>query len=135
MLEKVLMMNTSYNTSQYINNDVKAKAIDALNKERLARSGVHKARYSYMQKKYTIGSNKFMTGVFQGSILVACIAATLIAFNKMKSLGTMFVALTVAIVVAMFLFIVAMMARNNLTRRVDDWDKFYFGPHNMNDIK
>ena len=131
MLETLLMMNTSYNNTQYINKDMKAKAIDAMNKERLTRSSVHKSRYSYMQKKYTIGNNNFMTGVFQGSILIACIVAALVAFYKMKSLSKMFVALIVSIVVAAFLFVVALLAKNNMTRRVDDWNKFYFGPYNM----
>ena len=131
MVQKMLMVNTSYNNTQYINDDLKAKAIDAVNKERLTRSSVHKTRYSYMQKKYTIASNNFMIGIFQGSILVACIAASLLAFYKMKSLSKGFVLLTVCIIVAAFLFIVALIMRNNMTRRVDDWAKFYHGPHDV----
>ena len=135
MIESLLMMNTSYNNTQYINKDMKAKAIEAMNKERLTRSSVHKSRYSYMQKKYTIGNNNFMTGVFQGSILVTCIVVALFAFYKMKSLSKMFVLLIGCIVVAAFLFVVALLAKNNMTRRVDDWNKFYFAPYNMTSLK
>lgn len=131
MLVTVLMMNTSYNNTSYISQDMESKAKDAKQKENLTRSSIHKARFSYMQKKYKIGYNKYVTGVLQGAILVACVAGSLIAFQRMKKLSGMFTGLVVGVIALMFLIIIAVIAKNNMTRRVDDWDKFYFAPYNM----
>lgn len=126
----MVLMNSSYNSSSYVKDDLLSKKSEVERMDKLARSNIHKVRYSYLQKKRAVEYYKFMSGVIQSLIVIAALSAILAAFYKLGSLsGTMLTA-GISIMVALFLMVVAVIVKNNLTRRPDDWNKFYFAPNN-----
>ena len=128
MLFTTLMMNTSYNSTKYITNDMENKAKDAREKETKARNSIGKARYNYFQKKYTISYNKFISGVLQGAILTVAICAVLAGLHLNGMLSSTIVAVLVSCIVLVYMIILAILLKNNSNRRKDDWNKFYFAP-------
>lgn len=128
LFSTALIMNASYNNSNYISKDMQQKIDESQKKEMLVKSSIQKARYSYMQKKRQIRYNRFVSGVMQGTILVVCILFTFIALNLRFNLSRVLVISAIVTILILFLVIIMIVVRNNTTRRVDDWDKFYFAP-------
>lgn len=126
----MVLMNSSYNSSSYVKDDLLSKKSEVERMNQLARNNIHKVRYSYLQKKRATEYYKFMSGVFQSLIVIAVLSAILAAFYKMGKLSSTMLTAGIAAMVALFLMVVAVIVKNNLTRRPDDWNKFYFTPNN-----
>jgi hypothetical protein len=129
MLMSTLMLNTSYNSTKYVADDVKAKQLDASIQEQRLRNNISKVRYSFIQKKYIVSYNNFISGCIQGAIIVFSISAILIGLWFQERISSTIAAIIIGIVVITYLIMVAVLVSNNMYRRKDDWNKFYFGPY------
>lgn len=125
----MLLMNSSYNSSSYIKDDLQTKKQEVEKQNERARNSIHKVRFSYLQKKRSAEYNKFMSGIIQALIVIVALSAILAALYKLQKLPTSWLATGILTMVALFLFVVALIVKNNLTRRTDDWSKFYFAPN------
>lgn len=124
----MMLMNSSYNSSTYIKEDLDSKRAEVEHINALARKNIHKVRYSYLQKRRETAYYRFMSGVIQSLILIIAVSAILIAFYKMGKLSPILMGACIVSIVAIFLIVIAIIIKNNLTRRPDDWSKFYFAP-------
>ncbi len=128
--QTVLMMNNSYNSASYMKDDLQEKLNAASSINAQARVGIHKMRAVYMQKKNTIGYMTFISGVVQALIVIACLTAVLAAlYMNAADQNKMWYIAGACAIFAMFLVVVAVIIKNNYTRRPDDWNKFYFTPN------
>lgn len=128
----LLMMNNSYNSASYMKDDLQSKLQNASSINAQARVGIHKMRAVYMQKKNTIGYLTFISGVVQALVVIACLSAVLAALYMSASSqnqNKMWYIVGACVIFALFLTVVAVIVKNNYTRRPDDWNKFYFTPN------
>lgn len=126
----MLLMNSSYNSSSYVKDDLLSKKDQVRKQDVQARNSIHKVRYSYLQKKRAAEYNKFLSGVIQSLIVIVALSAILASLFKLKKITHMWLGVGIMTMVALFLLVVAVIVKNNLTRRTDDWSKFYFSPNN-----
>lgn len=124
----MLLMNSSYNSSSYVKDDLLSKKEAIQNQNNKARNDIHKVRFAYLQKKRTAAYNKFMSGIIQAMIVIVAISAILQSLHKLGKISTGWFSAGIMIMLALFLFVIAIIVKNNLTRRTDDWNKFYFAP-------
>lgn len=127
----MMVMNNSMNSANYIHDDFQVKKAEAERVHKSTTNSVAKQRATYFEKKRTIGYNTFMAGVIQALIIVMGISGILFGMWSVGKLGTKALGAVVAVMMACLLLVVAVMVKNNLTRRVDDWNKFYFSPYKM----
>jgi len=126
----MLLMNSSYNSSSYVKDDLLTKQAEVEKQNQQARNSIHKTRFAYLQKKRMAEYYKFMSGVIQALIVIVALSAILASLYKMKKLSTMAMSAGIMTMVLLLLLVLAVLIKNNLTRRPDDWNKFYFAPNN-----
>lgn len=126
----MLLMNSSFNSSSYVKDDLEGKKQDVEKQKQKARNSVATVRYNFMQKRRTAEYYRFMSGVTQALIVIVAFSAILASMYKLKKISTMWLSAGIMIMVALLLLVVAVIIKNNLTRRPDDWNKFYFAPNN-----
>lgn len=126
----MLLMNNSYNSTSYVKDDLLTKKTDVERMNQSARRDIHKVRYAFLQKRRQAAYYRFMSGVIQSLIVICALAAILVAFYKLDKLTPKMLTAGIMTMVALFLVVIAVIIKNNLTRRPDDWNKFYFTPNN-----
>ena len=125
----LLMMNNSYNSAAYISGDLKSKQQHAESLNKQSRSGIHTMRNVYMQKQYTIGYTRFLSGVVQSLVVIVCVIGILISLQKPGKIPSkQWLIIGCLVIAGLFLLVLAAIIKNNMTRRPDDWSKFYFFP-------
>lgn len=126
----MLLMNNSYNTTTYMKDDLMSKKteVEKLNSD--VRRNIHNVRYAYLQKRREAAYYRFMSGVIQALIVICAISAMLFVLYKAKYISTTMLGAGIATIVALTLIVIAVIIKNNMTRRPDDWNKFYFAPSN-----
>lgn len=128
----MVVMNNSFNNATYINSDFAQKKDEADRLHNRTKNGVAKERDNYFQQKRTIGYNSFMSGMIQTLILIISVSGILFGLWAVGKISTTMVGAVVSVMVMCFLIVMAIVIKNNLTRRPDDWNKFYFAPYNIN---
>lgn len=126
----MLLMNSSYNSSSYVKDDLTSKHVEVEKQNEKARNNVAKVRFSYMQKKRATAYYKFLSGVMQSLIVIVALSAVLASMYKLKQVTVGWLSAGIMTMVCLLLIVVAIIVKNNLTRRPDDWNKFYFAPSN-----
>lgn len=128
----MLLMNSSFNSSSYVKDDLNSKKAEVEKQNQRARNSIHKVRFSFLQKRRMAEYYKFMSGIIQALIVVVALSAILASLYKVKKIPTMWLSAGIMTMIALLLLVVALLVKNNLTRRPDDWNKFYFAPNNPN---
>jgi hypothetical protein len=122
------MLNNLANVSAYVSGSV-VKEYDRLSylRER-SFSNVHKMRQHYMLKQYDVYYTRFQSGVIQFSLFVACVCGFILMYTlKEENPMSNTVAFSIiASMVAFYLLVLIVFIKDMLTRRKDDWNKFYF---------
>lgn len=126
----MMVMNKSFTSSSYVKDDLEHKKNELQHMNSMTRSSIHKVRYNYMQKQRKAAYYEFMSGVVQSLIVIVALSAVLASMHKLKLISAMWLGAGIMTMVALFLLVVAVLVKNNLTRRPDDWSKFYFAPNN-----
>lgn len=126
----MVLMNTSYNNSAYVRDDINTRKLEMERMSQSTRNNIHKVRYTYMQKRRQAAYYTFMSGVMQSLIVIVSLSAVLASMYKLGLLSPKMLAAGVMTMVLLFLLVIAVIIKNNLTRRPDDWHKFYFAPNN-----
>lgn len=129
MLMSTLMLNTTYNSTRYITDDVQQKQEDATQKEQRTRNNISKVRYNYVQKKYIVAYRDFVSRCLQGAIIVTAFSAIVIGMWFQKTFSAVVALIIVGVIVSIYLLIIAVLVSHNQFRRKDDWTKFYFSPY------
>lgn len=128
----MVVMNNSYNNATYINNDFVSKKEEAGRIHQKTRNGVAKERDVFFQQKHTIGYNRFLSGMIQALIVIVAISGIMFGLWAVGKISVKMLGAVVTVMVMCFLIVLAIVIKNNLTRRSDDWTKFYFAPYNIN---
>ena len=132
---KLIMMNDVISSNEYLSTtmDNEFQRVSKLTDR--TRNTIYKTRASYMQKKYSISYNNFVSGILQFTLFVFILIALCFAAWKQGVLeggsteiwrSPIVLGAAGLILMVLYLFIVILLYKNYQTRRKDDWDKFYF---------
>lgn len=129
-----MLMNDSYNNAEYMAKDLQVKKQDAYTINEKTKTGVHKVRFTFLQKRHQAAYNRFISSVIQATIIVISITAIIASMYKLERLPPRFVGVSIFVLIALFLLVLAVIIKNNMTRRTDDWNKFYWQPNVPNKV-
>ena len=131
---KLIMMNDVLISNEYLNDTMTTEYNRVAKLSDRTRNTIYKTRASYMQKKYSIAYNNFVSGILQFTLFVFILCAIcyavwqqgvdeqLVAFWR----APLLLGGVAMILVVLYLFIVILLYKQYQTRRKDDWDKYYF---------
>ena len=123
---QAVILNDIYNTNDYVTETIynEKKRTGGI-KDKTA-SLINKTRQSYLQKKYSIEYNNFVSMCLQFTTFIVLIVAIMFTLLKQDKINDMVAYLISAVAILIFLFGVVLYVKNNQVRRKDDWNKYYF---------
>jgi nitrogen fixation/metabolism regulation signal transduction histidine kinase len=123
---QAVILNDIYNTNDYVTETIynEKKRTGGI-KDKTA-SLINKTRQSYLQKKYSIEYNNFVSMCLQFTTFIVLIVAIMFTLLKQDKINNMVAYLISAIAILIFLIGVVLYVKNNQVRRKDDWNKYYF---------
>lgn len=123
---QAVILNDIYNTNDYVTETIynEKKRTGGI-KDKTA-SLINKTRQSYLQKKYSIEYNNFVSMCLQFTTFIVLIVAIMFTLLKQDKINNMVAYLISAVAILIFLFGVVLYVKNNQVRRKDDWNKYYF---------
>lgn len=127
----MVVMNNSFNSANYIHDDFQQKKTEAQRIHEKTKNNVAKEREVFFQQRRTIGYNTFLSGMIQALIVVVGVSGIMFGLWGVNKISTKMLGAVVSIMLMCLLLVLAILVKNNLTRRVDDWNKFYFSPYTV----
>ena len=92
-----------------------------------ATSDLLKSKSEFMQLTYSIDYQKFQVSLIQVTFFFLILLAVTLYYVQGQEETNWYVFGTVAVTLAvLYIFIIALMYKNMLSRRKDDWNKYYF---------
>jgi hypothetical protein len=133
MLSQIQTMNDLTNINDYVGNMYNAENTRVTHLKNSSVNNVYKAREQYSTTKYAVSYTKFITNavIFTLGMLIVCGVLVCLTVFKAGGSETPMLSLKmcvcfVIVIVALFMIVMAMVVRQMMTRRSDDWDKRYF---------
>lgn len=126
--EEMQTVNALANVGNFMENTMKSEHEKMSKLRDKTFSNVHKMRHHFMMLKYDINYNRFVSGIIQFTMFTFILCGTLYAFTiKENPPITETVALwVIGLIMTIYILIIFIIIRRFMSRRKDDWDKYYF---------
>ena len=124
---QAMLLNDVTNTNMFLRESMTKELEKTTTLRDKTFNHIHKARQRYLNKKYAIKENQFITTLLQFTVFTILVIALIFGGSIQEAYYSLKTAAIISSIVALFyLVVVIMFLKQNQLRRKDDWDKFYF---------
>jgi lipopolysaccharide export LptBFGC system permease protein LptF len=123
---QAIVLNDITNTNDYVYDTVNNEKTRTDTLKKKTGSMINRTRQSFLQKRYRIEYNRFVTSMLMFMTLTVLVVACMFGLMKQDHVNLLVAAGVSSIAVFFFLIAVLVYIKNNQTRRKDDWSKYYF---------
>ena len=122
----MVMQNDMNNVNSYLSESVSNENARSQRLLESTNNALYKAKQAYMMKKYDIAYTQFVSGLLQFTLFTVIICSFILALIFSNVFNDLWGYSIIIMIISLYLIILVLFIRQNMMRRKDDWNKFYY---------